>query len=75
MWTKNSQLVTVRHLQLSKPRNRPIRWGAAGASKRGWTTWTLGAADYERFIFITPVWLDNLKLIESTHHHYRDIMG
>ena len=50
---------------------KPIRWGATGASKRGWTTWTLGAVDYERIIFISPVWLDNLNLIPSTHHHYR----
>jgi len=58
---------------LSMP--KPIRWGATGASKRGWTTWTLGAVDYERIIFISPVWLDNLNLIPSTHHHYRSMGG
>ena len=51
--------------------SKPVRWAATGASKRGWTTWTLAAADYERVIFASPVWLDNLDLVPSARHHYR----
>ena len=54
---------------------KPVRWGCTGASKRGWTTWTAAAVDYERIIFASPVWLDNLKLIPSAHHHYRSLGG
>lgn len=55
--------------------DKPVRWGVTGASKRGWTAWTHAAVDYERVIFVSPVWLDNLKLIESSHHHYQSLGG
>ena len=54
---------------------KPIRWGITGASKRGWTAWTHAAVDFERVIFVSPVWLDNLNLIESSHHHFRSLGG
>jgi PhoPQ-activated pathogenicity-related protein len=41
----------------------------AGASKRGWTTWLVGAVD-ERVRAIIPVVIDALNTEEITRHHY-----
>jgi PhoPQ-activated pathogenicity-related protein len=41
----------------------------AGASKRGWTTWTTGAVD-KRVIAIVPIVIDMLNVIPSFKHHY-----
>jgi PhoPQ-activated pathogenicity-related protein len=38
------------------------RWMAMGASKRGWTTWLLGAVEKDRLIGITPVVFDLLDM-------------
>ena len=43
----------------------------AGASKRGWTTWTTGAVDNERVIAIVPIVMDELNFVKNIHHHYR----
>lgn len=42
----------------------------AGASKRGWTTWTTPAVD-KRVIGISPVVIDVLNLKPSLDHHFR----
>jgi PhoPQ-activated pathogenicity-related protein len=41
----------------------------AGGSKRGWTTWTVGAVD-NRVIAIAPIVIDLLNVVESFKHHY-----
>jgi PhoPQ-activated pathogenicity-related protein len=43
----------------------------AGASKRGWTTWTTAAVD-DRVVAIAPVVIDLLNLVPSFQHHWRN---
>ncbi|HWR53406.1 MAG TPA: PhoPQ-activated pathogenicity-related family protein, partial [Bryobacteraceae bacterium] len=46
------------------------RFFVAGASKRGWTTWTTAAVD-DRVIGVAPVVIDLLNIVPSFQHHYR----
>lgn len=46
------------------------RWVVTGGSKRGWTTWTVGAVD-KRVIAIMPVVIDMLNMEASFTHHWR----
>ncbi|KAK0058165.1 autocrine proliferation repressor protein A [Biomphalaria pfeifferi] len=46
----------------------------AGASKRGWTTWTTAAVD-KRVIGMVPLVMDLLNLQKSMHHHFRSLGG
>eukprot|EP00057_Strongylocentrotus_purpuratus_P015135 XP_011669609.1 PREDICTED: autocrine proliferation repressor protein A [Strongylocentrotus purpuratus] len=46
----------------------------AGASKRGWTTWTTGAVD-KRVVGIAPMVLDLLNMVKNLHHMYRSLGG
>lgn len=45
----------------------------SGASKRGWTTYTVGAADpiQGRIIGLVPMVLDELNVVKNLHHHWR----
>jgi len=42
----------------------------AGASKRGWTTWTTAIAD-DRVMAIIPIVIDLLNVIPSFNHHWQ----
>jgi PhoPQ-activated pathogenicity-related protein len=42
----------------------------AGASKRGWTTWTTAIVD-KRVVAIIPIVIDVLNVVPSFKHHYR----
>lgn len=44
------------------------RFVVAGASKRGWTTWTTAATD-DRVVAIAPVVIDLLNVVPSFRHH------
>jgi PhoPQ-activated pathogenicity-related protein len=46
------------------------RFVVAGASKRGWTTWTTAIVD-RRVVAIVPIVIDLLNLEASFAHHYR----
>jgi hypothetical protein len=46
-------------------------YGVAGASKRGWTTWDVGAVDPKRVMAIVPVVLDAINFVAVEHHQYR----
>ena len=46
----------------------------AGASKRGWTTWTVGAVD-KRVRAIAPLVMDILKLNDQMHSHFMNLGG
>ena len=41
----------------------------AGGSKRGWTTWLVGAVD-DRVVGIAPIVIDILNMEESMNHHF-----
>lgn len=45
------------------------RFVVAGASKRGWTAWLVGAMD-DRVVAIVPVVIDVLNVAESMRHHF-----
>lgn len=63
-----SDLVNKRHGQTVD------RFLVAGASKRGWTTWTVGAVD-NRVVAIAPIVMDLLNMQENLHHYYRSLGG
>jgi PhoPQ-activated pathogenicity-related protein len=52
----------------------PTQFIVSGASKRGWTTWTVGAID-PRVMAIVPVVMDELNFVENIKHHYRSYGG
>jgi len=46
----------------------------AGASKRGWTTWTTAAVD-KRVVAAVPIVMDELNFVKNIHHHFRAYGG
>jgi PhoPQ-activated pathogenicity-related protein len=46
-------------------------YAVAGASKRGWTTWDVGAVDPKRVMAIVPVVLDAINFVAVEHHQFR----
>ncbi|XP_035694469.1 autocrine proliferation repressor protein A-like [Branchiostoma floridae] len=50
--------------------SQPEKFLVAGASKRGWTTWTTAAVD-KRVFAIAPMVLDLLNLQKNLKHFYR----
>jgi len=51
------------------------KWIITGASKRGWTTWLVGAVAPDRVHAMVPIVLDLLNLIPSMHHMWRAYGG
>jgi PhoPQ-activated pathogenicity-related protein len=49
-------------------------FAVAGASKRGWTTWTVAAVD-DRVKAAVPIVLDIWNMIPNLHHHYKAYGG
>ena len=43
-------------------------FSVAGASKRGWTTWLVGAVDTKRVVAIVPIVLDAIHFQAFSHH-------
>lgn len=54
--------------------NEVHKFMVAGASKRGWTTWTTAAVD-DRVYAMAPIVLDYLNTVENLHHHYKAYGG
>eukprot|EP00605_Chrysophyceae_sp_TOSAG23-4_P002816 GSChrysophyteH1.ASY1.ANO1.3101.1 assembled CDS len=50
-------------------------YSVAGASKRGWTTWDVGAVDPERVVAIVPIVLDAINFVPVMHHQYQSYNG
>jgi PhoPQ-activated pathogenicity-related protein len=50
------------------------RFAVAGASKRGWTTWTVAAVD-DRVVAAVPIVMDVWNAVENLHHHYKAYGG
>jgi PhoPQ-activated pathogenicity-related protein len=57
-----------------KPVASITRFAVAGASKRGWTTWTTAAVDKRVFAAI-PLVMDELNFVKNVHHHFRAYGG
>jgi PhoPQ-activated pathogenicity-related protein len=50
-------------------------FGVSGASKRGWTTWLVGAVDPKRVQVIVPIVLDAINFVAVEHHEYQSYGG
>lgn len=61
---------TVTDYTQSAMDTRVERFIVAGASKRGWTTWTTGVFD-DRVVAIAPAVIDLLNMQPSFEHHWR----
>ncbi|XP_045213280.2 autocrine proliferation repressor protein A-like [Mercenaria mercenaria] len=67
-------LDTMNDLTQKKKGTTVDRFLVAGASKRGWTTWTVGAVD-KRVVAIAPIVMDLLNMQTNLHHYYRALGG
>lgn len=47
----------------------------SGASKRGWTTWLVGAVDSTRVTALIPIVLDAVNFVAVEHHQWRSFGG
>jgi len=47
----------------------------AGASKRGWTTWDVGAVDPKRVVAICPIVLDAINFVAVEKHQWKSYGG
>jgi PhoPQ-activated pathogenicity-related protein len=47
----------------------------AGASKRGWTTWLMGAVDPARVVAAVPIVLDAVNFVKFAHTQYQAYNG
>ncbi|XP_006811763.1 autocrine proliferation repressor protein A-like [Saccoglossus kowalevskii] len=56
------------------PQTNINKFMVAGASKRGWTTWTTAAVD-KRVIACAPIVMDELNMVKNLHHHFRAYGG
>ena len=50
------------------------KFAVAGASKRGWTTWTVAAVD-DRVVAAVPIVMDIWNMVKNLHHHFRAYGG
>lgn len=50
-------------------------YSVSGASKRGWTTWLVGAVDQARVKCIVPIVLDAINFVDVIKHQYRSYGG
>jgi PhoPQ-activated pathogenicity-related protein len=55
------------------PKYKIQKWMAMGASKRGWTTWLVGAAAHERMMGIAPVVMDLLNFSAGVQHMWQTL--
>jgi PhoPQ-activated pathogenicity-related protein len=65
---------TLAHFCASRNIAQLRQFVVAGASKRGWTTWLVGAVD-RRVKAVIPVVMDLLHLQTSLVHHYQSLGG
>lgn len=47
----------------------------AGASKRGWTTWLMGAVDPDRVVAAVPIVLDAVNFVKFAHRQFQSYGG
>ncbi|XP_050394472.1 autocrine proliferation repressor protein A [Patella vulgata] len=67
-------LDTIADFVKKKVNNTVDKFFIAGASKRGWTTWTTAAVD-KRVIAMAPIVMDLLHMVQNLHHHFRAYGG
>ena len=60
----------INEVSKSKTSKQIEKFVVAGASKRGWTTWTTAAVD-KRVVGIAPIVIDMLNVVPSFQHHWR----
>jgi len=65
----------VTEFALTRLDARVNKFAIAGASKRGWVTWLVGAVRPDKVICIVPIVLDILHLRPVLHHMYRSLGG
>ena len=65
---------TIEHFCRQKDIAQIKQFVIAGASKRGWTTWLVGAVD-QRVKAIVPIVMDLLHLRTNLVHHYQSLGG
>lgn len=67
-----TEFVDTKLPEISTP---PQYFTVAGASKRGWTTWLMGAVDPDRVVGIVPIVLDAINFIQFAHSQFKQYGG